>query len=425
MAHLTKLTRSEVGGIGVHVERQTDNHANKDINIEKSHLNYSLLEDDLNVHQRLAKRLNEVYVFNRKDVNVACSWIVTLPNTLLSNLESDKRLFFEETHNFLKNRYGGERNVIMSEVHRDETTEHLHFVFVPVVYDKNNDREKVSAKEVIDRNELKAFHSDLDTYLRETIPQIYLNGILNDKTIGLETVEDLKLYDKEISKKQADIKTLDIVLESKEQRLKDIADSMDLSLYPNYVKQNKNILTRQETVTLPKEEWEKHFVARNDYSNTQRYLKETNKALNTFQTTDFHKEMNSLIRENTILKQTVHQQEYRIEELEIENESYRRTYDILSQMQNSLRNVVKNNFDKLMDFTKNFKSVTPRLVNLSKGILSATASDKNIRDTVLIGKNCWNKGFDQIAEEIDLPANDLELKNYQSNKEQKSYELSR
>lgn len=145
MAHLTKLTRSEVGGIGVHVERQTDNHSNKDIDISKTHLNYSILEGDLNVHKRLAQRLDEVYVFNRKDVNVAYSWIATLPNKFLSDLEEDKRLLFEE-HNLLQKRYESSKNVIMSEVHRDETTEHHHFAFVPVVYDKKNDREKVSAK---------------------------------------------------------------------------------------------------------------------------------------------------------------------------------------------------------------------------------------------------------------------------------------
>lgn len=51
---------------------------------------------------------------------------------------------------------------------------------------------KVSAKEVLNRNELKSFHQDLDKHLLQEVPEIYQGGILNGKTIGLENVEQLK-----------------------------------------------------------------------------------------------------------------------------------------------------------------------------------------------------------------------------------------
>src|SRR5699024_1018286 len=92
----------------------------------------------------------------------------------------------------------GEENVLAGVVHNDETTPHMHFAFMPVTYDEKREREKVSAKEVLNRNELKSFHQDLDNHLKERIPQIYQKDVLNDKTIGVEDVPTLKKHSKEI-----------------------------------------------------------------------------------------------------------------------------------------------------------------------------------------------------------------------------------
>ena len=94
-------------------------------------------------------------------------------------------------------------------------------------------------------------------------------------------------------------------------------------------------------------------------------------------------------------------------------------------MQESLRDVVKDNFDKLMKFTETFKSVTPRLMNLAKGILSATAKDEDIKETIFIGRECWNDSFDLISKQRELPSNELELKEYQDYVPKRSVGLSR
>ena len=41
----------------------------------------------------------------------------------------------------------------------------MHFAFVPVTEDKKRGGEKVSAKEVITKNDLKTFHTDLERHL--------------------------------------------------------------------------------------------------------------------------------------------------------------------------------------------------------------------------------------------------------------------
>lgn len=191
MAHVQKFTRGAVGGLSSHIERKTSNHSNKDIDRERTHLNYDLCEKDGDMLSRYNERLDEVYCFNRKDVKVVADWIVTLPEELKEKSLDEQREFFQETYDFLYARYGKE-NILAGVVHNDETTPHMHFSFMPVTYDKKKEREKVSAKEVLNRNELKSFHEDLDNYLRDYIPHIYQKGVLNDKTLGIEDVKTLK-----------------------------------------------------------------------------------------------------------------------------------------------------------------------------------------------------------------------------------------
>src|SRR5699024_4872032 len=102
----------------------------------------------------------------------------TLPEELNGAPEGSQKQFFEETYDFLSERYG-EENVIAGVVHNDETTPHMHFAFMPVTYDEKREREKVSAKEVLNRNELKSFHLDLQNVLKERSSQIYHTEFFN------------------------------------------------------------------------------------------------------------------------------------------------------------------------------------------------------------------------------------------------------
>ncbi|EAD1257891.1 plasmid recombination protein [Listeria monocytogenes] len=225
MAHVQKYTKANMQGLSIHLDRKTENHSNEDIDIERSHLNYDLCEKEGDTLSRMNERLDEVYCMDRKDVKACCSWVVTLPENLKDAPDEHQRKFFEETYGFLADRYGGEKNVLSANVHNDETTPHMHFAFIPVVYDPKKEREKVSAKLVINRNELKVFHKDLDVHLKESIPEIYQDGILNDKTIGLDDIESIKKHSKEIEAKKADMsKELEeFSRKEKEEMVKDLA----------------------------------------------------------------------------------------------------------------------------------------------------------------------------------------------------------
>lgn len=196
MAHLKKNTRGSVKGLSTHFERKTDNHSNEEIDVSRSHLNKDLMQDNSDMISRFDERLENVYCMKREDVKALGTWVVTLPDELKNESQNNQNKFFEETKEFLDERYGKE-NAVCAVVHYDETTPHLHYAFIPVTFDEKKQREKVSAKEVLNRKDLQSFHDDLDKQLKEKLP-FYEKGILNNKTLPFENVEQVKKYNDEL-----------------------------------------------------------------------------------------------------------------------------------------------------------------------------------------------------------------------------------
>ncbi|MGC2988217.1 MobV family relaxase [Leuconostoc mesenteroides subsp. dextranicum] len=192
MAHLKKNTRGAVPGLAVHFERKTDHHTNKEIDVSKTYLNQELMADGSDMLSRFNARLNDVYCMQRDDVKALATWIVTLPEELTEAPYEQQSAFFEATTNFLNDRYGQE-NAVAAVVHYDETTPHLHYAFVPVVFDDKKSRYKVSAKEVLTRQDLQTFHEDLYQDLKKVL-SFYEKGILNNKTLPFENVAEIKKY---------------------------------------------------------------------------------------------------------------------------------------------------------------------------------------------------------------------------------------
>jgi len=218
MAHLKKNTRGAVPGLAVHFERKTDHHTNKDIDVSKTYLNQDLMADGSDMLSRFNARLNDVYCMKRDDVKALATWIVTLPEELAEAPYEQQSAFFEATTNFLNDRYGQE-NAVAAVVHYDETTPHLHYAFVPVVFDDKKTRYKVSAKEVLTRHDLQTFHDDLDQHLKKMLP-FYEQGILNSKTLPFENVAEIKKYNDQFNTLKAELADIEENIRAKQAVLK-------------------------------------------------------------------------------------------------------------------------------------------------------------------------------------------------------------
>jgi len=194
MAHIIKATRAQIGGLTRHFERYKNEKGdyikfgNQEIDIHKTYLNYNLAENK-NQLDFIKQRTSEVKCLDRKDVKVLCSWVVTLPKTIQEN-SGEEDEFFRETYLFLEDKYGKE-NVISAFVHKDETSPHIHFAFVPVIHDEIKNIDKVSAKEIITRNHLQSFHGEFDQYMKSVFGRDI--GVLNEATKeGNQSIEQLK-----------------------------------------------------------------------------------------------------------------------------------------------------------------------------------------------------------------------------------------
>jgi len=191
MANVQKFARAAMGHICAHYERAKNEDGeyirfgNQNIDVSKTPLNYNLAPDhDGGQVGFIRQRTSEVKCLKRADVNVMCSWIVTLPQGF-----SRDREFFEAAYDFLSERYGN-KNVISAYVHMDEVQPHMHFSFVPVVVGKN-DIEKVSAKELLTKAELQRFHPALQTAMERVLGREV--PVLNGATAGgNRTVAEMK-----------------------------------------------------------------------------------------------------------------------------------------------------------------------------------------------------------------------------------------
>ena len=187
MANYDKFTKQWLSKMLSHYDR-TDEAPKEHIDRSRSHLNYNLApradEAQMDIFK---KRISEVKVMNRADVNVLCCWVVTMPKTLPVEKEPE---FFRNTYEFLENRYGKD-NVVSAYVHKDEVTPHMHFAFIPVVQDKKRDRLKVNANECVTRLDLQKIHGELQEHLESKLEcQV---DILNEATReGNKSIAELK-----------------------------------------------------------------------------------------------------------------------------------------------------------------------------------------------------------------------------------------
>jgi hypothetical protein len=286
-----KANRNQVGGLTRHFERYKKENGeyikfgNQDIDTEKTRLNYNLAEDK-NQLEFIKKRVSEVRCLNRKDVNIMCDWVVTLPEKIKT--EGEQKKFFQETYNFLENEYGKE-NVISSYVHLDETTPHMHFAFIPVVFDKKRGDLKVSAKELITRKHLQEFHPKLENHMEKVFGRDI--GILNDATkAGNKSISELK---GETIKKELKALKNDLEASKRELGMLDMAKDEIMKLEQIGAKEK---LFKKDYVEIKKDTFEQFKNMAKNYKKDTIAIKNTNINLQR-KVKNLEKEIDRLIEE--------------------------------------------------------------------------------------------------------------------------------
>ena len=190
MASVKKFTESAVVNQLRHIERTIAHPENMDIEKDRTVQNYSLLpQREISSYEYYRQRKSELYCYNRADVKVMAGWIVTaLKDLPMSEMEK----FFNVKYEFLSERYG-EKNCVQAVVHNDEGGQpHIHFLFIPAAADKKHGGEKICANDVLNKAELRNFHSALQKYLLDYGVQANILTGITKAQGGNRTVRELK-----------------------------------------------------------------------------------------------------------------------------------------------------------------------------------------------------------------------------------------
>ncbi|HFI0783865.1 TPA: MobV family relaxase [Streptococcus suis] len=165
VARMQKMKAGNLVGIGNHNQRLTDNHSNKDIDTERSYLNYDLVNRTDNYKTDIQQFINDNKSSSRavrKDAVLINEWIITSDNQFFKD-KDDKEIkdFFEQSKDYFAEKFGDE-NIRYAQVHLDETTPHMHLGIVPF-----NAEKRLSAKTLFNRQALQAVQDELPKYLNE------------------------------------------------------------------------------------------------------------------------------------------------------------------------------------------------------------------------------------------------------------------
>lgn len=138
-----KLTRIDAQGSYIHNDRRSKGHSNKDIDPTRTHLNFYCKENEL-TYIREFDRMKKEYNLQghiRSNSIIMCEMMITSDNEFFNKigLEETKR-YFRESYKFVCNYKNlGERNIVSAAVHLDETTPHMHLVYIPVIHTKDEE----------------------------------------------------------------------------------------------------------------------------------------------------------------------------------------------------------------------------------------------------------------------------------------------
>lgn len=219
----TNYKMKNLSGIYRHNERKNTNYSNKDINKQNSKLNYSLKAPS-STYEKVFKDMKTKYNLQgmiKKVSNVMCEFIITSDKEFFNSIgEEETKRYFETAYKFVANYNNlGEEFIVSAKVHMDESTPHLHILFIPVVH--KNDKEgkeisKIACSEYWKgKDSYKRLQDNFYKYMIKSGFDLERGNTINNKHIPTETLKKVTNYEmqemfKESKHQEQEIITNDI-----------------------------------------------------------------------------------------------------------------------------------------------------------------------------------------------------------------------
>ena len=250
VARMQKMKADNLVGIGNHNQRKTENHSNKDIDVERSHLNCDLVDGRTeNYKTDIQQFIDEKKAgtrATRKDAVLVNEWIISSDRGFFEDKDPKEiERFFKDSKDYFADKFGDD-NIRYAQVHLDETTPHMHLGVVP--FDENN---KLSAKRIFNRATLIEIQDELPVFMQGRDFDIQ-RGEKGSERKNL-TVPEYKSMKQELNKLNEnkeklsdDVSKLEKDYE-KYQVVVDTVDDIDVKTEP--VMKKKGFLNREEIET--------------------------------------------------------------------------------------------------------------------------------------------------------------------------------
>ena len=337
-----KLVRAKAQGICVHNDRRAKNHSNKEIDVSKTYMNYYLKKNELNYVKEF-DRLKEKYDYKgqiRSNSIILCEMIFTSDDAFFREIgfEETKR-YFEESYKFICNYNNlGEENIISAVVHLDESTPHMHLVYVPIVHVKDEngaDINKVCCRDFWKgRDSYRILQNNFYDYI--TSKGFELDRGIEEEETGAkhEKIEDLK--------KITNFENTKKVLDNIKLELPDVPDINDIRI----IKLNREKVENE--IIKPKDK-----LINELYQDNKNLYRELSKQVNLVdKATKYEKERKRIMYDNEKLHNEVDKikSEYKKKEFDMEWE-YTNRINKLEKENNFLHKVVdrfKETIDKFI-----------------------------------------------------------------------------
>ena len=133
ICRIEKRKMGSVTRINNHHERLKEKYkSNPDVDLERTHLNYHLVQPEGKYREKVLERIEKVGAKRRKDSVVLQDVLITAsPEWIDAKSYEEQVEYFDHAFDFIANRYGRD-NILSAVVHMDEAHPHMHLVFVPI-----------------------------------------------------------------------------------------------------------------------------------------------------------------------------------------------------------------------------------------------------------------------------------------------------
>ncbi len=206
---MQKMKKDAIGGIQRHNQREGKESKNKDIDKEKGHLNYDLVNQHNISYPKSIQEMTDERVQRkvRADAVLVSEFFVSASPEYMKGLtDQEQEKYFETAFDHLSEKYGDE-NILYATVHKDESTPHMHLGVVPITEDG-----RLSAKDFFHgKTKIRAIQDDFHKHMTSQGFEIE-RGEPSEK-------KHKDVHQFKVDQKKKELEQLDVQIEHKKESL--------------------------------------------------------------------------------------------------------------------------------------------------------------------------------------------------------------